>query len=46
MKSFTPLKSSLVSLEITPQKQLVNYEINSWMQTNDKKRPPSLFIKA
>ncbi len=46
MKTFTPLKSSLISLEITPQKQQVDYDINSWMQTNDKrKRVPSLYIK-
>ena len=40
--SFSPIRSKLLSEEVTPAKIVVSCEINGWMETN-RKSPQRIF---
>jgi hypothetical protein len=37
--AFSPIRSQLMALDLTPSKILVNCDINGWMETNHKEQP-------
>lgn len=45
MKSYSPMRVSLIQMEITPAKRTVDCEINSWMETHNKRRADTRNVK-